>query len=62
MDIIIGTNTLEMLEDADSQNVKAKYCLPVWRDIVRRLATCLWSCVRALPGHIRCALLANQPK
>ena len=39
------------------------FCLPVWRDRIKRVATDP-VVMRLSPatGHIRCALLANQPK
>ena len=35
-------------------NIKAviMFCLPVWRDRIKRVATDPWSCVRALPQDI----------
>ena len=49
--------------NSSNHSYNTDICLLVWRDRVRRLATDP-VVMRSIPatGHIRCALLANQPK
>ena len=55
--------TMWIVETHAGLIIPESFFLPVWRDRVRRLATEA-VVMRSSPaaGHIRCALLANQPK